>query len=276
MTAIKRHAGVEEVATDSGGVPERPGSVRKVLIREGLDDRVLNLMLDQSGDEAGQLRLTGEGWMLGGLLKAVPEQALEIEPTPHLGYNQHDPAGNNSGNSCNGSIKKTLQTGAMLKDQRDSRRLRWIGLVLSGAALASAGCGARADVGGVVTPVARSEANPSLAVASPLPSPRPHPTLTDGTLTDDDSEATVTAHVGQQIVVALEPGWDRPRTSTRLLHLLSVSGGYPSPDPLRAIYQALAPGRTRILTHTDLPCYHTRPPCLIPVRVWQVQVIVQR
>ncbi len=49
--------------------------------------------------------------MLGELVKAVLERALEGELTAHLGYDKHDAAGNNSGNSRNGRGKgKTVQT----------------------------------------------------------------------------------------------------------------------------------------------------------------------
>jgi Transposase, Mutator family len=41
--------------------------------------------------------------MLGELVKVVLERALESELTTHLGYGKHDPAGNGSGNSRNGS-----------------------------------------------------------------------------------------------------------------------------------------------------------------------------
>ncbi|GAA2455661.1 IS256 family transposase [Actinomadura vinacea] len=81
-------------------------------IRQLLSDDVLDVLLERSKDEAGQLRLTGEGSMLGQLVKAVLERALEGELTAHLGYGRHDPSGNNSGNSRNGRGKdKTLQTG---------------------------------------------------------------------------------------------------------------------------------------------------------------------
>src|SRR5487761_1380751 len=43
--------------------------------------------------------------------RAVLERALEAELTAHLGYEPHAPAGHNSGNSRNGTIAKTVQTG---------------------------------------------------------------------------------------------------------------------------------------------------------------------
>jgi len=77
-----------------------------------MDDRGLDALLERSRDEAGGLRLTGEGSMLGELVKAVLERALEAELPAHLGYGKGDPAGRGSGNSRNGVIAKQVQTGA--------------------------------------------------------------------------------------------------------------------------------------------------------------------
>src|SRR5207248_1940041 len=41
----------------------------------------------------------------------VLERALEAELTAHLGYERHDRAGHGTGNSRNGAIGKTVQTG---------------------------------------------------------------------------------------------------------------------------------------------------------------------
>ena len=46
-------------------------------IRELLDDGLLDELLSRSRDEAGGLRLTGEGSMLGELVKAVLEAELD-------------------------------------------------------------------------------------------------------------------------------------------------------------------------------------------------------
>jgi transposase-like protein len=79
-------------------------------IREVIDDRQLDELLARSRDEAGGLRLTGEGSMLGDLVKAVLERALEAELTAHLGYTRHAVDGHNTGNSRNGAIGKKVQT----------------------------------------------------------------------------------------------------------------------------------------------------------------------
>ena len=53
--------------------------------------------------------LIGEGGLLKQLTKALMERALEAELAHHLGYEKHDPAGYNSGNSRNGSTPKTVK-----------------------------------------------------------------------------------------------------------------------------------------------------------------------
>jgi hypothetical protein len=62
-----------------------PEAARRPL-RELMDDRLLDALLERSRDQAGGLRLTGEGSMLGELVRAVLERALESELTAHLGY----------------------------------------------------------------------------------------------------------------------------------------------------------------------------------------------
>ena len=53
--------------------------------------------------------IIGENGLLKQLTKAVLERALNAELTEHVGYEKHDPAGYNSGNSRNGTTKKTLK-----------------------------------------------------------------------------------------------------------------------------------------------------------------------
>src|SRR5205823_5646717 len=101
-----------QAGSGSGEMVPVPVAGGDVPIRELLGDEVLDLLLAQSKDEAGQLKLTGADSMLGRLVKAVLERALEAELTAHLGYGKHDQVGNNSGNSRNGRGKdKTVQTG---------------------------------------------------------------------------------------------------------------------------------------------------------------------
>lgn len=53
--------------------------------------------------------LLGQDGLLQQLTKALVERALDGELTHHLGYEKHDSAGDNSGNSRNGTSPKTLR-----------------------------------------------------------------------------------------------------------------------------------------------------------------------
>jgi putative transposase len=52
--------------------------------------------------------LVGPGGLLTGLTKTVLETALDAQMSEHLGYDKHDPAGRNGGNSRNGTRAKTV------------------------------------------------------------------------------------------------------------------------------------------------------------------------
>src|SRR5713101_3516849 len=66
------------------GGQKSPSARRQLApLRELIDDRLLDALLERSRDQAGGLRLTGEGSMLGELVKAVLERALEAELTAH-------------------------------------------------------------------------------------------------------------------------------------------------------------------------------------------------
>ena len=51
----------------------------------------------------------GTNGLFDQLSKALLERALQGEMTHHLGYEKHDPAGHNSGNSRNGTSSKTVK-----------------------------------------------------------------------------------------------------------------------------------------------------------------------
>ncbi len=53
--------------------------------------------------------LLSQDGLLQQLTKALLERALNGELTHHLGYEKHDPAGNNSGNSRNGTTPKVIK-----------------------------------------------------------------------------------------------------------------------------------------------------------------------
>jgi transposase-like protein len=78
------------------------------LAADLLDDQLIGQLVDRA--RAGGLQLTGEGGLLQQLTKRVLESALEGEITDHLGYEKHDPVGDGSGNSRNGTRSKTVLT----------------------------------------------------------------------------------------------------------------------------------------------------------------------
>ena len=53
--------------------------------------------------------IIGEKGLLKQLTKALLERAMNAEMSCHLGYDKHDPAGHNSGNSRNGANAKTVK-----------------------------------------------------------------------------------------------------------------------------------------------------------------------
>ena len=64
-----------------------------------------NLLKDYKTPE----EILGDNGLLKQLTKAVLERAMQAELTEHLGYERHDAAGDNSGNSRNGKSNKTLK-----------------------------------------------------------------------------------------------------------------------------------------------------------------------
>jgi putative transposase len=76
-------AAIGEPAGDGDGAGR--GGAGRVPLRELMGDGLLDALLERSRDEAGGLRLTGEGSVLGELVRAVLERALEAELTAQRG-----------------------------------------------------------------------------------------------------------------------------------------------------------------------------------------------
>ena len=74
MPVVRENVRVNGRAGGNGAIPEEPGTGGKETVRELVGDRALDLLLARSKDEAGQLRLTGEGSMPGELVRAVLER----------------------------------------------------------------------------------------------------------------------------------------------------------------------------------------------------------
>lgn len=67
-------------------------------------------LLDQLlGECNSPEEIIGKDGLLKQLTKRLMERAMQGELTHHLGYGKHDPSGNNSGNSRNGTSQKTLK-----------------------------------------------------------------------------------------------------------------------------------------------------------------------
>lgn len=92
----------ENVTEDEAVEPAAAVSAKAV------DDQLIDELVGRA--QAEGLQLTGEGGLLQQLTKRLLESALEGEITDHLGYDKHDPAGKDGGNSRNGKRSKTVLT----------------------------------------------------------------------------------------------------------------------------------------------------------------------
>jgi putative transposase len=75
---------------------------------DAVDEQLIDQLANRA--RAGGLQLAGEGGLLQQLTKRLLESALEGELADHLGYDKHDPAGRDGGNSRNGHRRKTVLT----------------------------------------------------------------------------------------------------------------------------------------------------------------------
>ncbi len=78
-------------------------------VPEQIDTQQLAQQLVERARAEGEAPV-GPGGLLAGLTKTVLETALDAEMSEHLGYDKHDPAGRNGGNSRNGTRSKTVLT----------------------------------------------------------------------------------------------------------------------------------------------------------------------
>ena len=95
---------VADRATRRGAARTARVSSMDSVLGEGWLERAVAQVRDSGG------RLTGPDSFLSQMVKEVLEAGLAAELTEHLGYAKHDPAGDNSGNSRNGTTPKTVHT----------------------------------------------------------------------------------------------------------------------------------------------------------------------
>jgi transposase-like protein len=89
---------IDRTGSDSGELEQGQSSLEQLAVQ----------LMDRAKDEG--VSLVGPGGLLAGLTKTLLESALDGELTEHLGYDPHDRAGYHSGNSRNGTRKKTVLT----------------------------------------------------------------------------------------------------------------------------------------------------------------------
>src|SRR4051812_28481984 len=93
---------------------------------DAVDEQLIARLVGKARE--GGLALTGEGGLLAQLTKRLVESALEGELTDHLGYDRHDAAGRDGGNSRNGHRSKIVLTevGPVQVDVPRDRDGRWM------------------------------------------------------------------------------------------------------------------------------------------------------
>jgi putative transposase len=106
-TGIKTGEPVVVVPAQAGPVGQEE-VVTAEAIAQALEPQLVARLAAQA--RAQGVQLLGRGGVLQQLTKRFLEAALEAEMDDHLGYDKHDPAGRNSGNSRNGKRAKTLLT----------------------------------------------------------------------------------------------------------------------------------------------------------------------
>ncbi len=88
--------------------PRKKTRTRKNTRADELFDELIKEFQGPEGVAAPE-DIMGENGLLKKMTKRLLERAMQGELTHHLGYEKHEPDGNNSGNSRNGSSRKTVK-----------------------------------------------------------------------------------------------------------------------------------------------------------------------
>ena len=102
--AVGKDARVVQKVADA----EADEDVASRRLAEVFDSSVIDALLVDA--KSAGTPLDGVDGLLNQMTKAVLERALQLEMNDHLGYPRDDPAGHGSGNSRNGSSRKTVST----------------------------------------------------------------------------------------------------------------------------------------------------------------------
>jgi hypothetical protein len=92
----------------------------------------------------------------------------------------------------------------------------------------------------------------------------------------DDAGSTVELRVGDSLRVELGADY-RPATArpAGVLERTSATGGYPTGQPMVAVFKAIATGSADVESSTDYACLHATPSCALPQQLWSVHVVVK-
>src|SRR4030095_876056 len=107
MFSYRSLRGCKKFCVNGHRVPTGVGWAGEKMTKDkSLDDELIdNLLRNYKKPED----LIGENGLLKQLTKQLLERAMAAELTEHVGYEKHEAAGNNSGNSRNGKSAKTLK-----------------------------------------------------------------------------------------------------------------------------------------------------------------------
>lgn len=96
----------------------------------------------------------------------------------------------------------------------------------------------------------------------------------DTVVTEVDNGRMLTVVLGDTVTVRLGQDWQPPELVGGALELISVEGGYPTGEPVEAVYRATWGPPSRLQSHTDYDCFHTAPMCARPSQLWSISVSV--
>jgi len=127
----------------------------------------------------------------------------------------------------------------------------------------------------LVTPQGTASGSPS----TPRPTTTPSPKSSTGSVRvvgRDDSGSTVELKVGESFRVELDANY-QPATARPdgVLERTSETGGYPTGQPMIAVFKAIAAGQADVESTTDYACLHATPRCALPQQLWMVHVVVK-
>jgi hypothetical protein len=93
-------------------------------------------------------------------------------------------------------------------------------------------------------------------------------------VTDADDGQTVVLRVGDLLVGSFVASDVPPTVTGDAIEPVSVTGGYPTRQPLEAVYRGAVVGSADVTTHGDADCYHAVPACVLPFLLVTVHVTV--